>query len=117
MTTKTIHDTAHNAKRMADALEKAGIKSSLPPPDPDPYLAVKDIYLRLYPLKELSEFMSLRRDAMKGYIPRAGYYRKLAMICRAALRRGVVPDDKVEAVAFAWGYFTSKASRPANDSD
>lgn len=117
MKKKSISTNSDNAKRMAHALAKAGLQGKLPEPDPNPHDVAKEAYLMQYPSRQLSEFLALRRDAMKGIIPRAAYYRKLAQTCRAALRRGVVPADKIVAVAFTWGYFESKLDRPANDSD
>lgn len=100
-----------NTKAMADALANAGIVSDVIEPDPDPHVAARKAYLLRQPQRDLSEFTNIKKEMYNRTIPRVAGYRQLAVICRAALRRGDVPNDMIEEIAFAWGYWTAKVEQ------
>lgn len=105
MTNAMDEPSRTRALAMAEALAKAGIENDAPEPSPNPDEAARVAYLLWFDYLKMKDWMQLRRDVMDGHIPRIVRYRKLAVACREALRHRAVPQEMIEPITYAWGYY------------
>lgn len=95
------------AAKMAKALEKAGIKSHQPEPKPLPPLLAFQAFL-ICGLGKKAEWDDLIERLAPLGVPAPVYYRKMAGLCRRALRRPHMPEELVEHMTYSWGYFNGR---------
>lgn len=91
------------AAKMAKALEKAGIKSHQSEPKPMPRVLAFQAFL-ICDLGNKPE----SDDFIEWLTTPAAYYRKMAELCLRALRRPHMPEELVEHMTYAWGYFSGR---------
>ncbi len=72
---------------------------------PNPFWAAQEAFYVCQGVRNAGAWRELREWLTGPSVPRTVYYRKLAELSHRALRRPAMPDDRREAVAFAWGYF------------
>lgn len=96
------------ARKMAKALEEAGVVSDVPDSDPNPIWAAQQAFSVCYGAGWAKEWRELRERLTAPGVPPAAYHRKLAELCKRALRQPKTSEDMREAFAHAWGYFSAK---------
>ena len=95
------------ARAIAEALEKGGIVSDPPEADPNPFWAAQQAFLVCWGHGQTVAWRDLKERLTAPSVPPAAYYRKLAELCKGALRRPEIPDDLRDLIAFGWGYFSA----------
>lgn len=95
------------ARKIAEALEEAGIVSDVPESGPNPFHAAQQAFYICQGITEPDAWRELKERLTGPSIPQAVYHRKLGELCHRALRRPDMPGDLREAVAYGWGYFAA----------
>ncbi|MEP3420100.1 MAG: hypothetical protein ABJN35_00035 [Erythrobacter sp.] len=96
--------TDERATKLAEALAKDGIVSCVPEPSPNPHHAACQAY-QIWFNQTASEWRQYRQLVKDGLVPESELYRKYAVACRASLRRRQLPEELIEPVTYAWGFF------------
>lgn len=108
---------AERAKAMAEGLAKAGIVNDPQDAPPDPRLAAREAFLRVHGRQAIKDLIEMKKDVKAGRMPRQVLERKLANVCRKSLRHGLVSEDLVESVTYAWGYFNARLEKNGAQSE
>lgn len=95
------------ARALAEALERKGIVSDAPEADPNPLWAAQQAFFVCWGHGQVAAWRDLIEQLTAPSVPSAAYYRKLAELCKRALRHPELPDDLREPVAFGWGFFSA----------